>query len=108
MTHSPIASPRAHTASIAEQLSARYREVRGVTEAICRPLKTEDYVIQSMPDASPTKWHLAHTSWFFETFILTEHLPNYHPFDERFRYLFNSYYVSVGERHCRPKRGLLS
>jgi ergothioneine biosynthesis protein EgtB len=68
----------------------------------------EDYVVQSMPDVSPTKWHLAHTSWFFETFLLTPHLADYNIFDEHFAYLFNSYYVTVGDRHCRQNRGLLS
>ncbi|HEY8747589.1 MAG TPA: ergothioneine biosynthesis protein EgtB [Tepidisphaeraceae bacterium] len=86
----------------------RYLAVRKQTELICRPLVAEDYVVQSMPDVSPTKWHLAHTSWFFETFLLTPHLPNYQPFDPHFAYLFNSYYVTVGDRHCRQNRGLLS
>src|SRR4051812_12777497 len=86
----------------------RYREVRSATERLCSPLVTEDYVVQSMPDVSPTKWHLAHTSWFFETFILREHVPDYVPFDPSFAYLFNSYYVAVGDRHCRQNRGLLS
>jgi ergothioneine biosynthesis protein EgtB len=71
-------------------------------------LVTEDYVVQSMPDVSPTKWHLAHTSWFFETFLLSPHVPGYTPFDPHFAYLFNSYYVTVGDRHCRQNRGLLS
>ena len=70
-----------------------------MTERLCEPLVTEDYVVQSMPDVSPTKWHLAHTSWFFETFILREHLAGYTPFDPSFAYLFNSYYVTVGDRH---------
>lgn len=86
----------------------RFRRVRRFSEAICQPLVPEDYVIQSMPDVSPTKWHLAHTSWFFETFILRPHLPDYPLYNPRFAYLFNSYYVQAGERHCRARRGLLS
>lgn len=86
----------------------RYEEVRAASEALCRPLATEDYVIQSMPDVSPPKWHLAHTSWFFETFLLQPSLPGYRPFHERYGYLFNSYYEAVGPRHPRPQRGLLS
>src|SRR4051794_35912471 len=86
----------------------RYSEVRSASERLCKPLVTEDYVVQSMPDVSPTKWHLAHTSWFFETFILREHLAGHVPFDPSFAYLFNSYYVAVGDRHCRQNRGLLS
>jgi len=82
--------------------------VRRFTEKLCETLAVEDYVIQSMPDASPTKWHLAHTSWFFETFILSPEQPDYRPFHRRFGYLFNSYYNAVGERHSRPHRGLLS
>jgi ergothioneine biosynthesis protein EgtB len=82
--------------------------VRRQTESICKPLVAEDYVVQSMPDVSPTKWHLAHTSWFFETFLLTPHQPGYQLFDPHFAYLFNSYYVTVGDRHCRQNRGLLS
>jgi ergothioneine biosynthesis protein EgtB len=88
-------------------LRARYDAVRAFTEALCAPLCAEDYVVQSMPDASPTKWHLAHTTWFFETFLLSA-VPGYELFDGRFGFLFNSYYVSVGQRHCRPRRGLLS
>ncbi len=75
---------------------------------LCEPLVAEDYVIQSMPDVSPTKWHLAHTSWFFETFLLKPHFADYRAFHADFEFLFNSYYNSVGERHCRPKRGLVS
>ncbi len=89
-------------------LGERYRRVRAASESIAEPLATEDYVIQSMPDVSPTKWHLAHTSWFFETFILKERVPGYTAFDASYEYLFNSYYVQVGPRHCRPRRGLLS
>jgi ergothioneine biosynthesis protein EgtB len=85
-----------------------YRKVRGVTEALCRPLAPEDTVVQSMPLASPVKWHLAHTSWFFETFLLDAWLPEYRPFDEHFGFLFNSYYETIGARVARPQRGLLT
>src|SRR6266496_4096964 len=93
---------------VREKLSARYREIRAFSEKLCEPLNVEDYVIQSMPDASPVKWHLAHTSWFFETFVLGPHLPGYRVHDAAFRFLFNSYYNAVGDRHPRPRRGLLS
>jgi ergothioneine biosynthesis protein EgtB len=86
----------------------QFREVRQQTEALCAPLVPEDYVVQSMPDVSPTKWHLAHTSWFFETFLLSPHARDYKLFNPHFAYLFNSYYVAVGDRHCRQNRGLLS
>jgi ergothioneine biosynthesis protein EgtB len=79
-----------------------FHTVRAATESLCKPLAPDDYVVQSMPDASPAKWHLAHTSWFFEEFVLGR----FH--DETFRYLFNSYYESVGPRHDRPRRGLLT
>ncbi len=85
-----------------------YRAVRSASERLCDPLITEDYVVQSMPDVSPTKWHLAHTTWFWETFLLTPHLAGYQPFDPAFKFLFNSYYVTVGDRHCRQNRGQLS
>jgi ergothioneine biosynthesis protein EgtB len=85
-----------------------YRAVRSASERLCDPLVTEDYVVQSMPDVSPTKWHLAHTTWFWETFLLTPHLPGYQRFDATFTFLFNSYYVTVGDRHCRQNRGQLS
>jgi ergothioneine biosynthesis protein EgtB len=85
-----------------------YKRVRSFSEKLCEPLVPEDYVIQTMPDVSPTKWHLAHMSWFFETFILKEFQPGYTTYHPDFAYLFNSYYVAVGERHCRPKRGLVS
>ena len=90
------------------ELVERYRSVRTMTQSLCEPLETEDYVIQSMPEASPTKWHLAHTSWFFETFVLEAGAPAYRPIDARYRYLFNSYYYTVGAMHLRPERGLLS
>lgn len=86
----------------------RYQKVRRFSEHLCEPLVTEDYVIQSMPDVSPIKWHLAHVSWFFETFVLMPALPGYHSLHPQYAYLFNSYYNTLGERHCRPKRGLIS
>lgn len=86
----------------------RYQVVRAFTEELCSPLATEDYVVQTMQDVSPTKWHLAHTTWFFETFVLTKFDSSYEPFHPRYAYLFNSYYVQAGERHCRDKRGYLS
>jgi ergothioneine biosynthesis protein EgtB len=88
------------------QLLERYRGVRAATERICAPLSAEDQTLQAMPDCSPTKWHRAHTTWFFETFILAPR--GYAPFDEHFGFLFNSYYESLGPRHARPKRGMLS
>jgi ergothioneine biosynthesis protein EgtB len=86
----------------------RFEAVRHETESLAANLTPEDQAIQSMPDASPTKWHLAHTSWFFETFILRALDPHYRVFDPAFAYLFNSYYEAVGPRHPRPERGLLS
>ncbi|HEV2149698.1 MAG TPA: ergothioneine biosynthesis protein EgtB [Longimicrobiaceae bacterium] len=94
--------------STAHALRGRFRAVRGLTEALCEPLAVEDYVVQSMPDVSPTKWHLAHTSWFFEQFLLTPHLAGYEPLDPVYLFLFNSYYVHAGERHCRAQRGYIS
>src|SRR5512138_245364 len=91
-----------------QSLAERYRAVRAYTERLCEPLELEDFVVSSMPDVSPTKWHLAHTSWFFETFVLRERDPNYVPLNDRYAYLFNSYYVQAGERHCRAKRGLVT
>ncbi|EIZ79091.1 hypothetical protein WSK_2278 [Novosphingobium sp. Rr 2-17] len=86
----------------------RYRDVRDASRALTVSLSPEDCLVQSMPDASPAKWHLAHTSWFFETFLLCEFLSDYTPFDPAFAVLFNSYYVRVGERHTRAERGLLT
>src|SRR5216683_2207946 len=85
-----------------------FRRVRAETKRRASFLSPEDQVIQSMPDASPTKWHRAHTTWFFEQFLLVPHVPGYEIFDERFAYLFNSYYVAAGPRHARPKRGLIT
>ena len=86
----------------------RYKQVRGTTVALTGLLSAEDCAIQSMPDASPAKWHLAHTTWFFETFVLQPHVPGYRAFDPAYGYLFNSYYNAIGERHPRPERGMLS
>src|SRR4051794_41695494 len=85
-----------------------FRKVRRETERRAAPLSAEDQVVQSMPDASPTKWHRAHTTWFFEQFLLLPHAPGYRSLDERFAFLFNSYYVAAGPRYDRPKRGLLT
>jgi len=89
-------------------LLARYREIRRTTERLCEPLAIEDQVLQAMPDVSPTKWHLAHVSWFFETFLLTPHLPGYEPLNPAYTFLFNSYYNGVGPQFSRPARGHLS
>jgi formylglycine-generating enzyme required for sulfatase activity len=91
-----------------DTLASRYSEVRGRSERLCEPLETEDFVVQSMDDVSPTKWHLAHTSWFFETFVLKPHLPAYQEVNPTYGFLFNSYYVQAGERHCRAQRGYIS
>jgi ergothioneine biosynthesis protein EgtB len=95
-------------AQSAPDLAARYRAVRATTEALAAPLSPEDCTAQSMPDASPVKWHLAHTSWFFETFVLEGAAPGYRPLEPAYRMLFNSYYHSVGEQHYRPERGLVT
>jgi ergothioneine biosynthesis protein EgtB len=87
---------------------AAFRAVRAETERRAAPLSAEDQQVQSMADASPTKWHRAHTTWFFEQFLLVPHLAGYRTFDERFAYLFNSYYVAAGPRHARPHRGLVT
>jgi ergothioneine biosynthesis protein EgtB len=86
----------------------QYQKIRQISEKICQPLAVEDHVIQSMPDVSPPKWHLAHTTWFFETFLLLPNLPGYTVFHPQFGYLFNSYYEAVGSRHPRHQRGILS
>ncbi len=95
-------------AQATDALRSRFREVRAHSLALAAPLSAEDQCIQSMPDASPTKWHLAHTTWFFETVLLQMHSSGYQPFDQRFHYLFNSYYEALGPRHPRPQRGLLT
>ncbi len=91
-----------------EDLAQRYALVRRQSLELTAGLEPEDMTIQSMQDASPTKWHLAHTSWFFETFIITPHHLSYRPFDPSFAYLFNSYYEAIGPRHPRPERGMVS
>jgi ergothioneine biosynthesis protein EgtB len=99
-----MAAPR----SRAEKLTARFREVREFTAHLCETLEPEDYVVQSMPDVSPTKWHLAHTSWFFETFVLKVWMPRYRTAIPQYAYLFNSYYNAAGDMHRRDLRGLIS
>ena len=103
----PLQTPLAD-GRVASLLASRFAAIRAATVALAAPLSAEDCAIQSMPDASPIKWHLAHTSWFFETFVLEPHLAGYRLYDTAFRMLFNSYYNAVGEKHPRPQRGLLS
>lgn len=105
---SALAFAAADNEPAAHNLSGRYAEVRAVSVALSAGLSPEDCALQSMPDASPIKWHLAHTTWFFETFVLEQAVPGYRHFQAEYRVLFNSYYVTVGERHSRPERGLLS
>src|SRR5687768_673915 len=91
-----------------QRLADRYKAVREQTVGLCAPLEVEDFVVSTMPDVSPTKWHLAHTSWFFETFVLADHVPDYASPNPKYAFLFNSYYVQAGERHCRAQRGLVT
>ena len=91
-----------------DSLLKSYKKVRAFSHKLAKPLSNEDYVVQSMPDVSPTKWHLAHTSWFFEAFVLSKTINKYRSLHPQYNFLFNSYYVQVGERHSRPKRGLIS
>jgi ergothioneine biosynthesis protein EgtB len=104
----PIQQPTPRNHAQAGGLAQRFRDIRGQTEALIRPLSAEDCQLQSMPDASPAKWHLAHLSWFFETFVLERFEPGFKPFDASFRVLFNSYYNAVGDKHPRAQRGLIS
>jgi ergothioneine biosynthesis protein EgtB len=98
----------AATAAAAELLALRYARIRGQSRALAAPLSAEDCGAQSMPDASPVKWHLAHTTWFFETFVLERFEPDFTPFHAAFRVLFNSYYNGIGDKHPRQQRGLLT
>ncbi|MDH5541233.1 MAG: ergothioneine biosynthesis protein EgtB [Rhizobacter sp.] len=102
--------PDRHSEALARRpaLAKRYEQVRAATMKLAAPLSPEDCQVQSMPDASPVKWHLAHVSWFFETFVLERFEPRFRPFDTQFRMLFNSYYQGIGERWPRPQRGLLT
>ncbi len=102
MTNTPTTLPTR------QDLLCRYHAVRARSESLCAPLEPEDYVVQSMPDCSPAKWHLAHTSWFGETFLLKPYVPGYQSPHPQYDYLFNSYYNTIGERHCRAARGLVS
>lgn len=105
----PPQAPLASVLSLeARHATSRFLGIRAATEALGSGLSAEDCALQSMPDASPVKWHFAHTSWFFETFLLRPHAAQYRIFNEAFGYLFNSYYEAVGPRHPRPQRGLIS
>ncbi|MFU8896879.1 MAG: ergothioneine biosynthesis protein EgtB [Gammaproteobacteria bacterium] len=108
MTLASTADPAMQAESSADAAGQAFRRVRDWTTTLAAPLSPEDACVQSMPDASPAKWHLAHTSWFFEHFILAKRLPGYRLFHERFEYLFNSYYFTVGQMHARPRRGLVT
>ncbi|MGH8398222.1 MAG: ergothioneine biosynthesis protein EgtB [Gammaproteobacteria bacterium] len=101
-------APHPRTATVPDSLASRYKQVRDTSVDLCRTLAPEDMTVQSMPDASPAKWHLAHTTWFFEKFLLIPHLNGYPPFNPAFDYLFNSYYYTVGTMYPRLQRGLLS
>jgi ergothioneine biosynthesis protein EgtB len=109
-TPEPIAksAPRIVTSQPRERWLQAFRTVRDETERRAAPLSAEDQQVQSMPEASPIKWHRAHTTWFFEQFLLTPHAADYQAFDPRFSFLFNSYYVAAGPRHARPERGLIT
>lgn len=98
----------AATPAHADALVRRFRQVRDLSEQLVARLSDADATVQSMEDASPAKWHLAHTTWFFETFVLRDHVADYRLFDPRFPFLFNSYYEAEGQRHARPRRGMLT
>ncbi len=104
LTHSASASPEERRSIWV----GAYRSVRKQSEELCAPLSPEDCMIQTVPEASPAKWHLAHVSWFFETFLLMEYLAHYPEFHPMYRSLFNSYYEQIGKYHPRHERGFLS
>ncbi|HMJ07314.1 MAG TPA: DinB family protein, partial [Chthoniobacterales bacterium] len=106
----PPLTPRADSlaGNRAAELLARFRAVRDFSTRLCHGLQPEDYVVQSMPDVSPTKWHLAHTTWFFETFVVKTWVSGYHSEVPEYAFLFNSYYNAAGEMHRRDLRGLIS
>lgn len=108
MTRHALALARSDQETKFGPLADRYIQTRHLSMELASPLGPEDMVVQAMDDASPTKWHLAHVTWFFETFILSRHFPGYRVFDETFNYCFNSYYESQGARHPRGRRGLLT
>src|SRR5574338_1222477 len=99
---------RADSQPAPKALAERLFGTRKLTLDLAAPLSDADATIQPFPDASPAKWHLAHTTWFFETFVLRDHVAGYRPFDVHYAFLFNSYYENEGPRHARPKRGMLS
>ena len=99
---------KAQTAACCTTLEARFRAVRALSADLVAPLSDADASVQSMDDASPAKWHLAHTSWFFETFVLRDFVTGYRLHDDRFPFLFNSYYEAEGQRHARSRRGMVT
>ena len=106
--HAEVRNFSAESPTRSQRLIERFREVRDFSARLCRSLQPEDYVVQSMPDVSPTKWHLAHTSWFFETFVVKVWVPRYRSEVPQYAYLFNSYYNAAGDMHRRDLRGLIS
>lgn len=108
MNNANLSTKDTDTLSSKNDIFEAFKIVRDFSHTLSKSLVTEDYVIQSMPDVSPTKWHLAHTTWFFETFILIKYLKDYKPINPKYSYLFNSYYIQAGERFIRGQRGLLS
>jgi ergothioneine biosynthesis protein EgtB len=107
-TSVPASGSSTDTLTASHLLIQDFNTVRNTSISLCEPLQPEDFVVQSMPDASPVKWHLAHTTWFFEEFVLAAHAPGYRVHHPRFSYLFNSYYNSVGQRIARSQRGLIT